>query len=96
MRSVPAADELRARGLDAGGKGGSADRALGGGYTAVQALAGYRAPLGWSLALYVENLLDDEYFDSEGGVSSASSPFVQSDISPSRPRTAGVRFSWNL
>lgn len=68
----------------------------GGGYTEVQALAGYRSPVGWSLALYVENLLDDEYYDFEGGVSSASSPYVQSDISPSRPRTAGVRFSWNL
>lgn len=62
----------------------------------MQALAGYRAPAGWALALYVENLLDDEYYDFEGGVSSANSPYVQSNISPSRPRTAGLRFTWNL
>jgi iron complex outermembrane receptor protein len=68
----------------------------GGSFTEVQALAGYRAPTGWALALYVENLLDDEYYDSEGGVSSANSPYVQSNISPSRPRTAGLRFTWNL
>lgn len=68
----------------------------GGSFTEVQALAGYRAPAGWALALYVENLLDDEYYDFEGGVSSANSPYVQSNISPSRPRTAGLRFTWNL
>jgi iron complex outermembrane receptor protein len=65
-------------------------------YTEVQGLAGYRSPDGWALALYVENLLDDEYYDAGNGPTSASSPYVQSDISPSRPRTAGLRFTWNL
>jgi iron complex outermembrane receptor protein len=67
-----------------------------GGYTEVQAVAGYRAPARWALALYVENLLDDEYYDFEGGVSSPGSRYVQSDIRPSRPRTLELRFSWNL
>lgn len=65
-------------------------------YTEVQAMAGFRSPTGWALALYVENLLDDEYYDAGNGPTSAASPYVQSDISPSRPRTAGLRFTWNL
>jgi len=63
-------------------------------YTEVQATAGYRLSSGWSLALYVENLLDEEYYDSGNGVTSATSPFVQSDIGPSRPRTVGLRLSY--
>ncbi|WP_241263219.1 TonB-dependent receptor [Parahaliea mediterranea] len=65
-------------------------------YTEVQATAGYRSPTGWALALYVENLFDDEYYDSGNGITSASSPYVQSDIGPSRPRTVGLRFSYGL
>ena len=67
-----------------------------GGFTEVQAMAGFRSPTGWALALYVENLLDDEYFDSGNGLSFPGTPYVQSNISPSRPRTAGLRFTWNL
>ncbi|MDP5070658.1 MAG: TonB-dependent receptor, partial [Congregibacter sp.] len=67
-----------------------------GSYTEVQALGGYRSDSGWALALYVENLLDDEYFDSQGGISIGGQPYVQSSISPSRPRTVGMRFTWNL
>ena len=51
---------------------------------------------GWALALYVENLFDDEYYDSGNGMTSASSPYVQSDIGPSRPRTVGLRFTYGL
>ncbi len=65
-------------------------------FTEVQALGGFRSATGWALALYVENLLDDEYYDSGNGVTSASSPYVQSDISPSRPRTFGLRFTYGL
>lgn len=65
-------------------------------YTEVQANAGYRADSGWALALYVENLFDDEYYDSGNGMTSASSPYVQSDIGPSRPRTVGLRFTYGL
>lgn len=43
---------------------------------------------------YVENILDDEYFDSSGSGGNPTNPFVQTDISPSRPRTAGMRFSY--
>jgi iron complex outermembrane receptor protein len=65
-------------------------------YTEVQATAGYRAASGWALGLFVENLFDDEYYDAGNGMTSASSPYVQSDISPSRPRTIGVRFTYGL
>ncbi|WP_439107331.1 TonB-dependent receptor [Congregibacter sp.] len=67
-----------------------------GAYTEVQALGGYRSDTGWALALYVENLLDDEYFDQETGISFDGSPYVQFGFGPSRPRTVGMRFTWNL
>lgn len=67
-----------------------------GSFTEVQALAGYRSDDGWALALYGENLLDDEYFDQGGGISFDGSPYVQQSFGPSRPRTLGMRFTWNL
>jgi iron complex outermembrane receptor protein len=67
-----------------------------GSFTEVQLVAGYRSEAGWSLALYGENLLDDEYFDQGGGISFDGSPYVQQSFGPSRPRTLGMRFSWNL
>jgi iron complex outermembrane receptor protein len=67
-----------------------------GSYTEVQALGGYRSDKGWALALYVENLLDDEYFDQSIGITTPGSPYVQFDFGPSRPRTVGMRFTWNL
>ncbi|MFT7286942.1 MAG: iron complex outermembrane receptor protein [Halieaceae bacterium] len=67
-----------------------------GSYTEVQALGGYRSDTGWALALYVENLLDDEYFDQATGISFDGSPYAQFGFGPSRPRTVGMRFTWNL
>jgi iron complex outermembrane receptor protein len=67
-----------------------------GSYTEVQAIGGYRSPDGWALALYVENLLDDEYFDQETGISFDGSPYVQFGFGPSRPRTVGMRFTWDM
>lgn len=67
-----------------------------GSFTEVQALGGYRSDQGWAIAAYVENLLDDEYFDADGGISFDGSPFVQTGIGPSRPRTLGMRFTWNF
>jgi iron complex outermembrane receptor protein len=67
-----------------------------GSFTEMQALGGYRSDTGWAVALYVENLLDDEYYDAVGGITSPTSPYVRSQIGPSRPRTVGMRFTWNL
>jgi len=65
-------------------------------FNEVQVLAGYESDKGWSLALYVENLMDDEYYDAGGSGGDPANPYVQSDISPSRPRTAGIRFIYNF
>jgi len=65
-------------------------------FNEVQVLAGYESDKGWSLALYVENLMDDEYYDAGGSGGNPANPYVQSDISPSRPRTAGIRFIYNF
>ncbi len=65
-------------------------------FSELQALAGYRSDRGWSLAVFVENLTDDVYYDSGGSGGGPDNPYVQSDISPSRPRTAGVRFIWEF
>lgn len=65
-------------------------------WSELQGLVGYRSQDGWSLALYVENILDDEYYDSSGSGGNPNNPFVQTDISPSRPRTAGMRFSYSF
>lgn len=62
----------------------------------VQLLAGYRADSGWAVALYVENLLDDDYYDSGVSGGDPANPYVQFDISPSRPRTTGVRLMYNF
>ena len=67
-----------------------------GSFTEVQALGGYRSDQGWALALYVENLLDDEYYDQGNGITTAGTPYPQFDISPGRPRTVGMRFTWGL
>jgi len=65
-------------------------------FNEVQLLAGYAAEAGWSLALYVENLTDDVYYDSGGSGGNPTNPYVQTDISPSRPRTAGLRFIYGF
>ncbi|MGB5164595.1 MAG: TonB-dependent receptor [Woeseiaceae bacterium] len=65
-------------------------------YNEVQLLAGYESDKGWSLAAYVENLTDEEYYDAGGSGGNPANPYVQSDISPSRPRTAGVRFIYKF
>ena len=67
-----------------------------GSFTEVQGLGGYRSDTGWALALYVENLLDDEYFDQGVGITLPGSPYAQFGFGPSRPRTVGMRFTWNL
>ncbi|MAT83993.1 MAG: TonB-dependent receptor [Gammaproteobacteria bacterium] len=65
-------------------------------YSELQGMFGFRSEAGWALAVYGENLLDDEYYDSGGSGGNPANPYVQSDISPSRPRTLGVRFSYDI
>lgn len=65
-------------------------------FSEVQLLAGYRIEESWSLALYAENLLDDMYYDAGGSGGDPANPFVQTDISPSRPRTVGLRMIYSF
>ncbi|MCR8923278.1 TonB-dependent receptor [Dasania sp. GY-MA-18] len=64
----------------------------------LQLSAGYRSEQQWTVSVYVENLTDEEYYD--GGVSNAaadgSSFYPDSDINPSRPRTAGIRLGYEF
>jgi iron complex outermembrane receptor protein len=77
------------------------------GYSIGQLVFGYRSNSEWSIAAYVENLTDEDYFDknSEAGAQTdnpfstppgVTSPYVDSDWGPGRPRTAGIRFSYNF
>ena len=53
---------------------------------------GYRAR-GWEIAGYVENILDERYFD---GSSEEDGIIPAGYFGPSRPRTAGLTVSWSL
>ncbi|WP_339670323.1 TonB-dependent receptor [Dasania marina] len=63
-----------------------------------QLSAGYRSEEQWTVSVYVENLTDEKYYD--GGNSNAaadgSSFYPDSDINPSRPRTAGIRLGYEF
>jgi iron complex outermembrane receptor protein len=74
----------------------AAGQRMTGSFTEVQGLAGYRSNSGWALSLYGENLLDDVYFDQAIGITFDGSPYAQFGFGPSRPRTFGMRFTWNL
>jgi iron complex outermembrane recepter protein len=65
-------------------------------YSELQGMIGFRSDAGWYVAAYGENLLDDKYFDSGGSGGNPANPYVQSDISPSRPRTFGLRFGYDF
>ena len=64
------------------------------GYSLGNLLIGYRGPTDWSLALYVENVSDETYFDGGNTGGNPNNPFVQYDWGPGRPRTAGVRLNY--
>jgi iron complex outermembrane receptor protein len=66
------------------------------GYSLAQLMVGYRAAGNWTAALYVENLTDETYFDGGGTGGNPNDMFVQNNYGPGRPRTAGVRFSYNF
>ncbi|MEH6548419.1 MAG: TonB-dependent receptor [Pseudomonadales bacterium] len=54
--------------------------------------AGYRTE-SWSISGYVDNLTDELYYDNAIG---EEGPFPDKYFGPSRPRTAGVKFSVNF
>ena len=54
---------------------------------------GYRSNSGWDVIAYVENVLDEEYFDRTAEDSGIIPGFA---FGPSRPRTIGVRFGWTF
>ena len=65
---------------------------------------GYRQDA-WSVSAYVENVFDQQWFDgnyADGDVLPADDPdyvpflYVQHAFGPSRPRTAGVRLSYEF
>lgn len=55
---------------------------------------GYRTDV-WSASLYVENVFDELWYDGAGGEGDID-PYSQFDFGPARPRTAGVRFSYEF
>ncbi|HEX7035658.1 MAG TPA: TonB-dependent receptor [Pseudomonadales bacterium] len=63
------------------------------GYTELTLRAGYRSNAGWEVLGYVENVTDELYYDlAVNGSGILPAHFV----GPSRPRTFGVRLSWEF
>ena len=56
---------------------------------------GYRTE-SWRISAYVENVFDEEWFDANYADDDPDTPYVQHEFGPSRPLTAGVRFSMNF
>ncbi len=55
--------------------------------------AGYQANRGWSATAYIENVTDNTHYD---GVADGSGILVAHYFGPSRPRTYGLRMTWNF
>ena len=66
------------------------------GFSLGQLTVGYRSFNHWTVAAWVENLTDEEYFDFGNTGGNPANPYVQYDGGPGRPRTAGVRVSYNF
>ncbi|MBL4601424.1 MAG: TonB-dependent receptor [Emcibacteraceae bacterium] len=70
------------------------------GVTDMALSAGFVSDKGWSVKLYVENLLNNEGYDAltdsnaVGGVT--GSPYVRTGINPARPRTFGARLGYKF
>lgn len=58
-------------------------------------LVGYRTE-NWRISAYVENLFDEEWFDSNYPDGDPDTPYVQHEFGPARPLTAGVRFGFEF
>jgi len=54
---------------------------------------GYRASAGWSAIVYAENVTDQVYYD---GLAEGTASLPAHYFGPSRPRTIGVRLSWEF
>jgi outer membrane receptor protein involved in Fe transport len=66
------------------------------GFSLGQLTVGYRSAANWTVAAWVENITDEEYFDFGNTGGNPADPYVQYDGGPGRPRTAGVRVSYNF
>ena len=68
------------------------------GLSELQLIAGYQSEQNWSFKLYVENITDEDNFDSFDGSNSTegSSNFPITAIGVARPRTVGARFSYTF
>ena len=50
----------------------------------------------WRAYLYLENAFDELWYDGAADGDDPANPFTQHDFGPARPRTAGIRFSYNF
>ncbi len=62
------------------------------GYADVGLRLAYRSDAGWEVALYVDNVTNDLYYD---GSIDAEFPIPSTFFGPSRPRTVGIDLAWH-
>ncbi len=62
------------------------------GYADVGLRFAYRMESGWEIAVYVDNLTNDLYYD---GAIDAEFPIPSTVFGPSRPRSVGIDLSWH-
>ena len=69
------------------------DEAVNGSYIDMAVRAGYRSQDGWSAIAYIENVTDEVYYD---GVTEGSGIIPAHYFGTSRPRTFGMKISWDF
>ncbi len=62
------------------------------GYADVSLRLAYRSEDGWEIAIYVDNVTNDLYYD---GAIDAEFPIPSTFFGPSRPRSVGIDLSWH-
>jgi iron complex outermembrane receptor protein len=58
-------------------------------------MLGYRTDA-WQAFAYVENLTDEVWYDGAGDGGNPANPYTQFDFGPARPRTFGIRASFQF